>query len=299
MNAANLCLDTEYIFLDPYTKAVKCIFWPIVNNENAVNPVLFLSEFPYKLVFNKHEDNSYVGDYMQFFKSSSSLSTNAIERFVLQLAGKSVNKNHTPSSDISKNHNEQRNTASGDTGKIAYDPLRQNRNNRNEPNKNNICKSCNNSNSASSKFCNSCGETLNSSEYRPDYGANEEERSAGGTTVLGVSSPGTTVLGEYSGNDTVYPFLLRERNKEKIFVDKPCFRIGKEKQYTDFFISGNTAISRGHADIITRNGQYFILDHNSTNKTRVDGRIIPPKQEYEIFPGTKLRLADEDFEFNI
>ena len=54
-----------------------------------------------------------------------------------------------------------------------------------------------------------------------------------------------------------------------------------------------------HADIITHDGRYYIVDKNSTNKTFVDGKVIPPDTETEIFQGTKIRLADEDFTFVI
>ena len=77
------------------------------------------------------------------------------------------------------------------------------------------------------------------------------------------------------------------------------FRIGKEKQYSDYFVSDNNAVSRSHADIITRNGRYYIKDLNSTNKTYVDGKAIPIEKEVEIFSRTKLRLANEDFVFYI
>ncbi|CEG28514.1 FHA domain-containing protein [Bacillus sp. B-jedd] len=118
------------------------------------------------------------------------------------------------------------------------------------------------------------------------------------TTVLGAEHfGGTTVLGSDMQDDLVFPYLIREKNQEKIIVDKPAYRIGKERSFCDYFISDNNAISRSHADIITRNTRYYIIDHNSTNKTYVDGRAIPVKQEVEIFSGTKLRLANEEFLF--
>ena len=90
-----------------------------------------------------------------------------------------------------------------------------------------------------------------------------------------------------------------KKNQEKISVSKPAFRIGKERQFCDYFVSDNNAVSRSHADIITRGGRYFIVDKNSTNKTYVDGKAIPVEKEVEIFPGTELRLANEDFVFHI
>ena len=119
------------------------------------------------------------------------------------------------------------------------------------------------------------------------------------TTVLFSDSGGTTVLGYDNLYTPVYPYLVRDRNNEKIPVDKPVFRIGKERQYSDYFVSDNNAVSRSHADIITSDGRYYIKDLNSTNRTYVDGKVIPIEKEVEIFSGTKLRLANEDFIFYV
>lgn len=107
------------------------------------------------------------------------------------------------------------------------------------------------------------------------------------------------MLGANGPEELAFPYLIREKTEEKISVDKPSFRIGKENSYCDYFVSDNNAISRSHADIITRDHRYFIIDHNSTNKTYVDGRVIPVEKEIEIFSGTKIRLANEDFVFYI
>ena len=96
-----------------------------------------------------------------------------------------------------------------------------------------------------------------------------------------------------------YPYLIRCKNDEKIMVNKPTFRIGKEKKYCDYFVVNNNAVSRSHADIITKGKRYYIIDLNSTNKTYVDGRAIAIEKEIEIFNETKLRLANEDFVFYI
>lgn len=123
----------------------------------------------------------------------------------------------------------------------------------------------------------------------------------GDTIVLGGGAAGeTTVLGANAGTAAVpKPYLVRAKNSERIMIDKPVFRIGKEKSYVDYFIGDNTAISRSHANIITREGRYYVVDTNSTNHTYINGQMICSSVEAEIFHGTKLRFANEDFEFNI
>ena len=120
----------------------------------------------------------------------------------------------------------------------------------------------------------------------------------GETTVLGVGSEAgeTTVLGT-SQAQIIKPYLLRIKNNERIELNKPVFRIGKERSYVDYFVSDNTAVSRSHANIINRDNEFYIVDTNSTNHTYVNGSMIQSNVETKIEHGTKIRLANEDFEF--
>lgn len=121
----------------------------------------------------------------------------------------------------------------------------------------------------------------------------------GETTVLCSAAGETTVLGAGQGNFDSRPYLTREKNHAKIYLDKPVFRIGKEKSYVDYFIGDNSAISRSHANVISRNGEYFIVDTNSTNHTYVNGNMIQSNVETKIAHGAKIILANEEFTFNI
>lgn len=122
----------------------------------------------------------------------------------------------------------------------------------------------------------------------------------GETTVLSSSTIGeTTVLGASAVMEEVKPYLIRMKNNEKIILDKPVFRIGKEKSYVDYFIGDNTAISRSHANVVMKDGEYFVVDTNSTNHTYVNGTMLQSNVETKIAHGAKIRLANEDFEFKI
>ncbi len=96
-----------------------------------------------------------------------------------------------------------------------------------------------------------------------------------------------------------YPSLRRIMTDEIIQINKPVFRIGKEKSYVDYFVSYNNVVSRSHADIITRGNRYFIIDLNSKNKTYVNDKVIPVQCEIEIFDNDKIRLANEEFVFSV
>ena len=119
-----------------------------------------------------------------------------------------------------------------------------------------------------------------------------------GTTVLSsnASDPNaTTVLGASAAS----AYLLRTSNNEKIYITKPYFKLGKDANRVDYCITGNPAVSRFHASIVSKNGQYFIVDNSTTNHTYVNDSMIPANVETQISNGAKIKLADEKFEFKI
>jgi len=95
------------------------------------------------------------------------------------------------------------------------------------------------------------------------------------------------------------PWLQRCSNGERREIDKPIFRIGKDMYHVDYFVDRNPAVSRNHAHIVSRNGRYYIVDDNSLNHSFVDGMIIPVQKEYEIFEGSNICLANEEFIFHV
>lgn len=124
----------------------------------------------------------------------------------------------------------------------------------------------------------------------------------GETTVLMAGNSGeTTVLmaNQTMNHVPTTPYLIRSKTSEKIQLNKPVFRIGKERSYVDYFVGDNTAVSRSHANFITRDGQHFVVDTNSTNHTFLNGTMLQSNQEYPIKPGDVIRLGNEDFEFKL
>lgn len=117
-------------------------------------------------------------------------------------------------------------------------------------------------------------------------------------TALLINEDETALLNENQAN-VHYPSLFRVLSQETIFINKPVFRLGKEKSYVDYFVTNNTAVSRSHADIITRGNRYFVIDLNSKNRTFINDQVLPPQQEVEIFDGDRLKLANEEFVFQL
>ncbi len=135
--------------------------------------------------------------------------------------------------------------------------------------------------------------------FRPPVQPMPVQNSFNETTVLSVDMAigETTVLNADPSRPN--PCLTRVRTGEKIRIDKPVFRIGKEKSYVDYFIADNTAISRSHASIHTENGEYFIEDTNSTNHTYINGNLISSNVKTKLTNGDKVKLANEDFTFSV
>lgn len=64
-------------------------------------------------------------------------------------------------------------------------------------------------------------------------------------------------------------------------------------------VSGNHGISRRHLRLSVRDGAYLIEDLGSTNGTFLGDERLEPGVPREIGDGTVVRIADEDFEFQV
>ena len=134
--------------------------------------------------------------------------------------------------------------------------------------------------------------------YRQTASAPQRENECSSeTVVLGETEEGTTVLGTDSAAAEAPPQLIRLRTGERITVRGPKFFLGKGKNGTDYVVTDNSAVSRVHACIALRGGEYYVEDQNSTNHTYLNGSPVPPGTPEKICGGDVLRLADEDFRF--
>ncbi len=115
------------------------------------------------------------------------------------------------------------------------------------------------------------------------------------TGVLNDGSSETTVLG--GGHNMPTAYLVRKKNNERVTISKPIFKLGKERRKVDYCIADNTNVSRTHADIIFRNGEFFVIDNNATNGTSVNGATVAAGQERRLMNNDTVKLADEEFQF--
>lgn len=269
INANNLMLQSDMIFIDPQTQKVKCVFWPLVNNQKGNPPHLFLKQLPFEMKFSPYEDDAYLEKYKAFFSQTHPFSINNFDKMVLELLGKKSSKEYMPSSEsssgmiVGKLKAERKNN-------IEYNPFEKELSCEEEQkveqeikhDKNYVfCVSCGAKNQNSSNFCFQCG------------------------TELKVKKKKAQAI------------LIRMKTGKSYLIEKEIYRVGKEKRCCDLFIDDNDYISKRHADIITRENRYYVIDRNSTNKTFVNGEQIPPEKEVEIFSGMKIQFVNEVFVF--
>lgn len=123
--------------------------------------------------------------------------------------------------------------------------------------------------------------------------------SNGGSAETGVLNDGaseTTVLG---GQNIPGAYLVRKKNGERVNITKAVFKIGKERRKVDYCVADNTNVSRTHADIVYKNGNFYIVDNHATNGTSVNGASLASGQEKSIVNNDVIRLADEEFQFKM
>jgi hypothetical protein len=97
----------------------------------------------------------------------------------------------------------------------------------------------------------------------------------------------------------VNPYLVRVNTDEKIIINKQTFKLGKASVGADYSIRGNAAISRIHAIITCKDGEYYIKDNKSTNHTFVDGKSLEDNEQVLLTENAKIVLGDEEFIFKL
>lgn len=129
----------------------------------------------------------------------------------------------------------------------------------------------------------------------------------GGTVDFsGFSGPaqsqirGTTLLGGDAVQADGSPpgrMVICRRTGRRAVVNKSEFALGRDPKWADFAVEDNSNVSSAHAIIRCVDGQYYIMDTNSTNHVRVNGQQITPNRDISLSPGSVFTLGDEEFDF--
>ena len=270
-NINNLVMNLNFAFVNEKTKELHMVYQPIRTQVISTNIASFLYDIAYSVNLSLSEDYNEINRFINFMKSLQMISTEQIEQYILK---------YYPS--IYKQVKRQK---PGQSKILRGDDFYYHQNDFDKKN-----------NSFENIEDDLAGDTALLDEDEDDATSLLVEEDDEATSLLTEDDDATALLVEQVKN---YPYLIRLSTFDRTDVNKPVFRIGKERSYVDYFVQNNSAVSRLHADIITKGNQYFIKDNNSTNKTYVNGVDIPSEQEVEIFDGDEIVLANEKFEFHI
>ncbi len=295
----NLVLNLDYIFINERTKEVQFVYQPILSLASNTDSNIFslLYQIVNSTQLQLNESEYFLSEFVAFLRHLPYFETKQIEDYIMQKQPdvySQVKRQRKGDSKFLKDKlYDDKGTGYGYESNAGFNNQQWSNdlNSSYTSNQSSISEQAENPPfSYGSVFYQEGSKTINSTNE--DKGPFDD--SGEGTTVL--DDGGTSVLNDNS--HSTYPYLIRLNNYERIDINKPSFRIGKEKSYVDYFVMNNSAVSRIHADILTHNGRYFIKDNNSTNRTFVNGTVIPFGQEVEIFDGDAIMLANEAFEFH-
>ena len=95
------------------------------------------------------------------------------------------------------------------------------------------------------------------------------------------------------------PYLVRVNTEERVMITKQTFKIGKASMGVDYTVKGNSAVSRVHAIITSKDDVYYVKDNKSTNHTFVNGKILDEGDNELLTHDCKIVLGDEEFVFKL
>ena len=264
LSPQNIIFDLRYVYINEHTKEMQFIYAPLAENGYQNSALNFMEAIIYLSTAEQNQNTDYIARFHCFIKEMTVFNADAICNYI-GFEEPSMKK--------------QARNVSGymtDKPRDYYQHYNQERNV---------------STNAASSFAEENTALLSNEDEGTAYLEDFDE-----ATGL-LNEDDTTLLVENA--NVHFPSLNNVNTGEVISVNKPVFRIGKEKSYVDYFVANNNAVSRSHADIITRGNKYFIMDLNSKNHTYVDGQMIPIRCEVEIFEGSKIRIANEEFIFHV
>lgn len=269
----NLLMNIQYAYINEVTKEVQFIYVPITNLSNG-NIIEFIESIVYSVRPSDEKDTDYVQKFIYFFKALKPFNMTAVEEYIAKEDRSVVNtikRQDLNKSGFMTNKRQHYYEHYDEINKEIIDDEKTGLLDEEKT-----------------------GLLLEDSEKTGLLNQDDEP-----TGVLDSNeNEGTALLLENRGNVT-FPKLFRVLTDEKISINKPVFRLGKERSYVDYFVTNNVAVSRSHADIITRGNRYFVKDLNSKNHTYVNDKEIPVNFEVEICDGDKIKLGNEEFIFNI
>ena len=291
MGLNNLVMDLQHVYINEVTKEIQFIYIPTMKNGlQNLNLVEFIESIAYSVKPADNKDNDFVARFIYFFKAMVPFDINKVESFVAkedrsvintikkQNAGQSGFMTDKPRHYYDHYAGKEKSGDDDPTGLLVEDddPTGLLVDDENDP----------------------TGLLVDDDEPTGLLNADDNDEA---TAHLSDNDADDDATGLLVGDDAdiLFPTLFRVLTEETISINKPVFRIGKERSYVDYFVTNNIAVSRSHADIITRGSKYFVKDLNSKNHTYINNHELPIYMEVEIHDGDRLKLGNEEFIFNI
>ncbi|MFR5875172.1 MAG: FHA domain-containing protein [Eubacterium sp.] len=290
-NINNLVMNLNYVFINKATKEVHFIYQPILSQRISSNLASFLYTVADNTTLDLKEDLKPLNKMMAFIRGLNVVTAVAVENYILKVYPQIYKqvKRQKPGqsealvgSDVYYRRNEwderKRQAIDDEATSLLVEDNEE----------------------ATSLLVEEKNEATSLLIEEDDEATTllvEEEDEA--TSLLIDDDDEATSLLDGVNEPQRFPYLIRKSNFDRVDINKPVFRIGKEKRYVDYFILNNNAVSRLHADIINHNGICFIKDNNSTNGTFVNGNRIQSNIETEIYDGDSITLANEGFVFHL
>lgn len=305
MGMNNLVMNLQYVYINEVTKEVQFIYIPATTGQQNMNLIEFIESIAYSVKPADEKDNEFVSRFVYFFKAMKPFDINKIEAFVAKEDRSVVNtikKQNAGQSGFMTNK-QQHYYEHYDKGKDAGDG--------DEP----TGLLSENDDDPTGLLVEDDDPTGLLVEGEDDdttglLGDDDDEATGllknvdddgeptGLLTSTGDEDEATGLLVENNAN-VRFPTLYRVLTEETISINKPVYRLGKERSYVDYFVTNNIAVSRSHADIITRGNKYFVKDLNSKNRTYINDQELPIHMEVEIHDSDRLKLGNEEFIFNV
>ncbi len=293
MGINNLVMNLQYVYINEVTKEVQFVYVPTVMGQQNMNLIEFIEAIAYSVKPADEKDNDFVSRFIYFFKAMKPFNINKVEAFVGKEDRSVVNtikKQNVGQSRFMTNkqqhyydhYDEKKGSDDGDepTGLLSEED--------DDPTGLLV----------ESGDDNATGLLTDDDDEATGLLDNCDDEATGLLICTGDEDEATGLLIENNAN-VRFPTLFRILTEETISINKPVFRLGKERSYVDYFVTNNIAVSRSHADIITRGNKYFVKDLNSKNHTYINNQELPIHMEVEIYDGDRLKLGNEEFIFNI
>lgn len=290
MGLNNLVMDLKHVYMNEVTKEIQFIYIPTVNGLQNLNLVEFIESIAYSVKPEDNKDNDFVARFIYFFKAMSPFNINKVESFVAkedrsvintikkQNAGQSGFMTDKPQHYYDHYADKEKSGDDDPTGLLVEDD---------DP-----------TGLLAESDDDATGLLMDDDEATGLLDTSDNDEATGLLSDNDTDDDATGLLVENDA-DIPFPTLFRVLTEETISINKPVFRIGKERSYVDYFVTNNIAVSRSHADIITRGSKYFVKDLNSKNHTYINNHELPIYMEVEIHDGDRLKLGNEEFVFNI